>query len=79
MHINRSKILIFISCGAHRQRINRLLNMLLFLRTLTHPRPRIYNITVFLVKFASTLKKIICILNVFLLVEGIVGDQRVSN
>lgn len=91
MHIDLTKILIFIRSWADRQRINWLLNMLLLLGTLAHPRPSIYNITIFLVKFASTLKKIIVsildndgrtVAELLLLpcvVERTVRHQRVSN
>ena len=94
MHINLTNILIFICSWTYRQRINWLFNMLLFLRALAHPRSRIYNVAIFLMKFASALKKIIVrILNydwrvvaellpselLSCVVEGTVCDQRVSN
>lgn len=65
--------------------------MLLLLGTLAHPRPRIYNITIFLVKFAPTLEKIIVsildndgrivaeLLLLTCVIEGTVCHQRVSN
>ena len=74
MHINLSKILIFIGRWAHWQRINWLLNMLLFLRTLTHSWSRIYYVAVFFMKLASTLKQIIAHLSILYDYWGIIPE-----